>query len=59
MGAQNTTQRLTAAIGPPVFGEVIEVSSYPLAFAVCGLFPLLAWLIVAQQHARAHARAAG
>ncbi|WP_205411873.1 MFS transporter [Mycobacterium persicum] len=58
MGAQNTTQRLTAAIGPPVFGEVIEASGYPLAFAVCGLFPLLAWPVV-PQHARAHARAAG
>ncbi|ETW24983.1 hypothetical protein MGAST_05325 [Mycobacterium gastri 'Wayne'] len=42
MGAQNTTQRLAAAIGPPVFGEAAEVSGFLLAFAVCGLFPLLA-----------------
>lgn len=42
MGTQNTTQRLTAAAGPPVFGELIDANGYPLAFAVCGLFPLLA-----------------
>jgi sugar phosphate permease len=42
MGAQNTTQRLTAGAGPPVFGELIDASGYPLAFAVCALFPLLA-----------------
>ncbi|MGH3960650.1 MFS transporter [Mycobacterium sp.] len=42
MGAQNTTQRLTAGVGPPVFGELIDTTGYPLAFAVCGLFPLLA-----------------
>jgi sugar phosphate permease len=42
MGAQNTTQRLTAGAGPPVFGELIDASGYPLSFAVCALFPLLA-----------------
>lgn len=46
MGAQNTTQRLTAAVGPPLFGEVIDATGYPLAFAVCGLFPLLALPLV-------------
>lgn len=42
MGAQNTTQRLTAGAGPPAFGELIDATGYPLAFAVCALFPLLA-----------------
>lgn len=42
MGAQNTTQRLTAGVGPPVFGELIDATGYPMAFAVCGLFPLVA-----------------
>jgi MFS family permease len=42
MGAQNTTQRLTAGAGPPVFGELIDAAGYPLAFAVCAVFPLLA-----------------
>lgn len=46
MGAQNTTQRLTAGAGPPVFGELIDTSGYPLAFAVCALFPILALPIV-------------
>jgi MFS family permease len=46
MGAQNTTQRLTAGAGPPVFGELIDASGYPLAFAVCALFALLALPVV-------------
>ncbi|OBI47318.1 MFS transporter [Mycobacterium kyorinense] len=46
MGAQNTSQRLTAGAGPPIFGEVIDVAGYPLAFAVCALFPLLALPLV-------------
>lgn len=46
MGTQNTTQRLSAAIGPPVFGEMIDSTGYPFAFAVCGLFPLLALPLV-------------
>lgn len=57
MGAQNTTQRLTAAVGPPVFGEMIDATGYPLAFAVCALFPLLALPVVpseARSRAAAH-----
>lgn len=46
MGIHNTTQTLSAAIGPPVFGELIEVTGYPLAYFVCGLLPLLALPIV-------------
>lgn len=46
MGAQNTTQRLTSGVGPPVFGEVIDVSGYPVAFAVCGLVALAALPVV-------------
>lgn len=49
MGAHNTSQRLTAAVGPPVFGELIDVTGYPLAFAVCGLFPLLALPLVPRE----------
>jgi MFS family permease len=51
MGAQNTTQRLTAGAGPPVFGELIDATGYPLAFAVCGLFALVA-IPVVPIHAR-------
>ncbi|MGH3967205.1 MAG: MFS transporter [Mycobacterium sp.] len=46
MGAHNTTQRLTAGAGPPVFGELIDATGYPLAFAVCAVFPLLALPLV-------------
>ena len=46
MGAQNTTQRLTAGAGPPLFGELIDATGYPLAFAVCALFPVLALPLV-------------
>lgn len=46
MGAQNTTQRLTSGVGPPVFGEVIDASGYPLAFALCGVAALAALPVV-------------
>jgi MFS family permease len=42
LGAQNTTQRLMAAAGPPLFGALIAAAKYPSAWALCGLFPLLA-----------------
>lgn len=51
MGAQNTTQRLTAGAGPPVFGELIDATGYPWAFAACALFPVLALPLV-PLHAR-------
>ncbi|BBU23602.1 MFS transporter [Mycobacterium xenopi] len=42
LGTQNTTQRLAAAVGQPIFGALIASGGYPLAWAVCGLFPLVA-----------------
>lgn len=42
LGVQNTTQRLTAAAGPPLFGALITAAGYPTAWFVCGLFPLVA-----------------
>lgn len=42
LGVQNTTQRLTAAAGPPLFGALITAAGYPVAWLVCGLFPLAA-----------------
>ncbi|HEV7583876.1 MAG TPA: MFS transporter [Mycobacterium sp.] len=42
LGIQNTTQRLMAATGPPLFGALISAARYPTAWALCGLFPLLA-----------------
>jgi MFS family permease len=46
LGLQNTYQRLMAAGTPPVLGDLITGSGYPLAFALCGVFPLLAVPIV-------------
>ena len=42
LGIQNTTQRMMAATGPPLFGALITAAKYPPAWALCGLFPLLA-----------------
>ncbi|PQM47051.1 putative MFS-type transporter [Mycobacterium talmoniae] len=46
LGIQNTTQRLTAGVAPPLFGALIGTVGYPLAFALCGLFPLVALPVV-------------
>ena len=46
LGAQNTAQRLMAAVTPPAFGALITAVGYPPAFAVCALFPLLAIPVV-------------
>src|SRR6202042_2958544 len=46
LGLQNTYQRLMAAGAPPVFGQLIAEHSYPPAFLICGVFPLLAVPIV-------------
>jgi MFS family permease len=46
LGLQNTYQRLMAAGTPPVLGDLIAGSGYPIAFAICALFPLAAVPIV-------------
>ena len=42
LGAQNTSQLFAQGIAPPLFGGLIAVAGYPVAFAVCALLPLLA-----------------
>jgi MFS family permease len=42
LGMQNTTQRLMAAAGPPLFGALIVGAEYPPAWALCALFPMAA-----------------
>jgi MFS family permease len=42
LGVQNTTQRLVAAAGAPLFGVLIDAARYPTAWALCGLFPFVA-----------------
>jgi hypothetical protein len=42
LAKQNTFERLVVAAAPPLFAEVIVVSGFPTAFAVCAIFPLIA-----------------
>jgi MFS family permease len=42
LGIQNTTQRVMAALGPPLFGVLIGAARYPSAWLLCGFFPLAA-----------------
>lgn len=42
LGTQNTSQHLASAVAAPLFGGLIGVAGYPVAFAVCALFPLAA-----------------
>ena len=46
LGTQNTSQLLTAGIAPPLFGGLIGIAGYPVAFAVCALFPVVAMPLV-------------
>lgn len=42
LGTQNTSQLLAQGVAPPLFGALIGIAGYPVAFAVCALFPLIA-----------------
>lgn len=42
LGTQNTSQLFTSGLVPPLFGALIGVAGYPITFAVCALFPLMA-----------------
>ena len=42
LGTQNTSQLFAQGVAPPLFGGLIAIAGYPVAFAVCALFPLLA-----------------
>ena len=42
LGTQNTSQLFTAGVVPPLFGALIGTAGFPVAFAVCALFPLMA-----------------
>jgi sugar phosphate permease len=46
LGMQNTTQHLASAAAAPLFGALIGGVGYPVAFAACALFPLLAVPVV-------------
>ena len=53
LGTQNTSQLLTAGLTPPLFGALIGAAGFPVAFAVCALFPVLAIPLVPVQRATA------
>ena len=42
LGMQNTSQLFASAASAPVFGALIGVLGYPVAFAACAVLPLLA-----------------
>jgi MFS family permease len=46
LGVQNTSQLFTTGIVPPAFGALITAAGFPIAFAVCALFPLVALPLV-------------
>jgi MFS family permease len=46
LGIQYTGQMLAMSSTPPLFGALIAVVGYPLAFAASALFPLAAPLLV-------------
>lgn len=46
LGTQNTSQLLSAAVAPPLFGALIGVAGYPLAFVACAVFALAALPLV-------------
>lgn len=52
LGTQNTSQHLATAAAAPVFGGLIGVVGYPVAFAVCALLPALAIPLVPVEPAR-------
>ena len=53
LGTQNTSQLMTAGITAPLFGALIGAAGFPVAFAVCALFPVLAIPLVPVQRATA------
>jgi MFS family permease len=56
LGVQNTCQRVTAAVTPPAFGALITAAGYPVAFAICAMFPLVAAPLVPVVQERADQR---
>jgi MFS family permease len=46
LGAQNTSQHLASAVAAPLFGGLIGVAGYPVAFAICAVLPLIAIPVV-------------
>ncbi len=46
LGMQNTSQLFTVGLVPPAFGALISAVGFPITFAVCAVFPLIAMPLV-------------
>jgi sugar phosphate permease len=61
MSLQNAIVSAGGALGPALFGVVVEATAWPLAFALAALAPALAFVVLAplerEEERRAHARA--
>lgn len=57
LGLQNTILFVAVAIAPPAFGAAVGLTSWPAAFALAALCPLLGWWVLgplAARERRAH-----
>ena len=52
LGLQNTILFVAVAIAPPAFGAIVGLTSWPSAFALAALCPLLGWLVLRPLAAR-------
>jgi len=61
MSLQNAIVSAGGALGPALFGVVVEATAWPLAFALAALAPALAFMVLAplerEEERRSHARA--
>jgi len=61
MSLQNAIVSAGGALGPALFGVVVEATAWPLAFALAALAPALAFVVLAplerEEERRSHARA--
>jgi MFS family permease len=58
LGVQNTAQRLMAATATPLFATLFAASQYPLAWILCGIFPLCAIPLVPARAPKSDQRSA-
>jgi sugar phosphate permease len=57
LGLQNTILFVAVAVAPPVFGAAVGLTSWPAAFALAALCPLLGWWVLRPLVATEAARA--
>lgn len=55
LGLQNTILFVSVALAPPLFGGVVGLLSWPAAFGLAALFPLVGWRVLAPLAARERA----